>query len=99
MADMYRCMLNKGREQAQAIQVPLREYTRPLTRYVRKARPGDVSDPGAAFVLFHADLVEAGRCLGLLERSTAHEMWTVVARHSEPWPEDEDDAEPEIIWR
>lgn len=91
---MYRCMLNKAKERPRAILVPLEEYKGAMSKYARKARrqsePGD-SDPGASFVLFHADLVDACTGRGILADSDPSEMWAVISRWSETWHADDDD--------
>lgn len=92
---MYRCMLNKAKEQPRAVLVPLEEYKGALSKYVRttKRPPADTdSDPGASFVLFHADLVDACMCHGILADSDPGDMWAVVSRWSETYVDaDEDD--------
>lgn len=93
MSDMYRCMLNKQKEQPRAVMVPLDEYKGAMTKYVRtRVRTLEPeSDPGTSFVLFHAELVESCKARGVLADSDPNDMWAVVLRHSETWPEDADD--------
>lgn len=91
--DMYRCMLNKAKEQPRAVLVPLEEYKGPLSKYVRLTRrPVEAdTDPGASFVLFHGDLVEACKSRGVLAYSDACDMWAVVERWCETCQDDAED--------
>lgn len=99
MSDMYRCMLNKQRERPGAARVPLEAYTGALTRYVRsRVRVAEPEpEPGASFVLFHADLVRSCGVRGVLAGSDPGDMWTVVSRHSEAWPDDADDDADKFV--
>lgn len=93
MTDMYRCMLNKQREEPTAVRVPLHEYTGRVTKYVRPCSQAlaPESEPGGSFVLFHADLVRSCKDRGVLAASDPGDMWAIVLRHSETWPDDADD--------
>ena len=90
---MYRCMLNKQKERPRAVMVPLDEYKGAMTKYVRtRVRAVEPeSDPGTSFVLFHAELVESCKFRGVLADSDPNDMWAVVLRRAEKWPEDADD--------
>lgn len=96
---MYRCMLNKKQEQPRAVLVPLDEYKGVMTKYVRtRIRTQEPeSDVGASFVLFHADLVESCKFRGVLGNSDPGDMWAVVLRNSETWPEDADDDSDKFV--
>jgi hypothetical protein len=90
---MYRCMLNKAKEQPRAVLVPLDSYKGALSKYVRKTRKSSEAeqDPGASFVLFHADLVDVCACHGILADSDPSDMWAVVSRWSETHADADDD--------